>query len=95
MGFLDFLGKVFGYKNMSEEDKAIKAIYAAVQKAENYMKTYNAAIGKTSKWKPDPTQRNIYAPKDIHKELKEEKLKNKVSVLSQLKKDINNILREF
>ena len=101
MGFLDFFEKIgelilgFKSKEFSEEDNIIKAIYVALKKAEDNLKMYNEAIFETRKLKPNEEGKIISSPKDIHKELREVKLQNKVAVLSQLKKDINDILREF
>ena len=43
-GFLDFLEKIggfFGFRNFSEEDRYIKAIYAVLSEAEEELKKYN------------------------------------------------------
>ena len=99
MGFLDFLEKIggfFGFRNFSEEDRYIKAIYAALSEAGEELKNYNEAIehGKKAARKAG-AERNIYAPKDLGKFMEEGRLENKATVLIELKKKINRILREF
>ena len=101
MGFADFVEKlgqvILGLRRpgFSEYDNHIKAIYAALQKAENDLKNYERVIYETRKIKPRGKEGTIYSPKDLNKELKEQRLQNKVAVLSQLKREINSILREY
>ncbi len=100
MGFLDFFDKmsklfednVLGHKKFNEDDRYIKAIYAALQNAEKDLRVYSEASYKTEIMSKDPEKE--YLPK-LAKGYKEEKLNNKIAVLKKLKKDINNILREF
>ena len=94
LGLLEKIGVMFGLRpKLDEEDVTIKAIYVILQKAEEDLRTYNAiSRGK------NPSPEKVYSKEefyDLHSALKKDKLKNKVFVLKQLKKDINNILREF
>lgn len=71
-------------KKYEEEDRIIAAIYVAVEKAKIDLRNYNEA-----------TEVLINKNPLSGKVMRADKLKNKISVISQLKKDINNILREF
>lgn len=98
MGFLDFIEKIgaiienFWERKFVENDKHIKAIYTTLAKAEQDLKNWNYAIDYAERGSKDPKKENL--PKRA-KDMKEKKLEFKADVLKSLKREINNILREF
>ncbi|MBS3171036.1 hypothetical protein J4449_00320 [Candidatus Woesearchaeota archaeon] len=87
MGFLDFLANIgeriesLFVPNYSEETREIKEIYIVLKKVEQDLKNYNYGIQRLKG--------------KSRKEMETQKLVNKLGLLSQMKKDINKILREF
>ena len=87
MGFIDFLANIgeriesLVVPNYSEDTREIKEIYIVLKGTEKDLKNYNEAIYRLKG--------------KSRKEMKTQKLVNKLSLLIQMKKDINKILREF
>ncbi len=89
MGILDFFWRftdrlgyyISGEYRLEEASKEIKSIYTALEEAERDLRNFNETSLRLKK-----KGKNV---------IEEEKLHNKVSILSKLKRDINKILREF
>ncbi len=93
MSFFERAGEIFGFRRFSEEDNHIKAVYVALAKAEKELKVWNEVTYITDiRSKREKDKENLPI---IAKNMKEERLQHKAAILSQLKREINKVLREF